>query len=171
MFEGMLTFAEAWQRMRPRRPGTSPCHRGSQLLWWTGRASQQRLSKASQARGGACSGGITRMRFHRTGGIKPPTAAGVRGHRTCIRWRSSVSTDGGSKFFLTARGLLISIRSKRVGTSQRWLCTNPGQRRLPVPRFSCRWPANTANEGIMSLCFPRTRFGLPRKRRTNLSNW
>ena len=171
MFEGMLTLAEAWQRMRPRRPATSLCRRGSLLLWWTARALQQRLSKASQARGDACLAGITRMRFHRTGGIKPPTAAGVRGQRTCIRWRSSVSTGGVSKFFLTVRGLLISTRSKRVGTFQRWPSTNPGQRRLPMPRFSCRWPANTANEGIMSPCFPCTRFGLPRKRCINLTNW
>ena len=171
MFEGMLTLAEAWQRTRPRRPATSLCRRGSLLLWWTARALQQRLSKASQARGDACLGGITRMRFHRTGGIKPLTAAGVRGQRTCIRWRSSVSTGGVSKFFLTVRGLLISTRSKRVGTFQRWPSTNPGQRRLPMPRFSCRWPANTANEGIMSPCFPCTRSVLLRQRCTNLWNW
>ena len=168
MFEGMLTFAEAWQRTRPRRPATSLCRRGSLLLWWTARALQQRLSKASQARGDACLGGITRMRFHRTGGIKPPTADGARGHRTCIRWRSSVSTDGVSKFFLTVRGLLTFTRSKRVGTFQRWLSTNPGRRRLPMPRFSCRWPANTANEGITSPCFPCIRSVLPRQRLTNL---
>ena len=171
MFEGMLTFAEAWQRTRPRRPATSPCHRGSLLLWWTGHASQQRLSKASQARGDGCLGGITRMRFHRTGGIKPPTAAGVLGHRTCSRWRLSVSTDGVSKFFLTVRGLLISTRSKRVATFQRWPSTNPGRRRLQMPRFSCRWPASTANEGIMSPCFLCTRSVLPRQRCTNLWNW
>ena len=171
MFEGMLTFAEAWQRMHPRRPATSPCHRGSQLLWWTGRASQQGLSKAFQVRGGACLGGITRMRFRRTGGIKPPTADGVRGLRTCVPWRSSVSTDGALKFILTARGLLISTRSKPVGTFQRWPSTNPGQRRLPMPRFFCRWPASTVNEGIMSSCFPCTRSVPPQKRCTNLWTW
>ena len=171
MFEGMLTFAEAWQRTRPRRPAAIPCRRGSLLLWWTARALQQRLSKASQARGGACLGGITRMRFPRTGGIKPPTAAGVRGHRTCIRWRSLVNTDGASKFFLTVRELLTSTRSKRVGTSQRWPSTNLGPKRLPMPRFSCRWPANTANEVILSPCFPCIRSVLPRQRCINLWNW
>ena len=171
MFEGMLTFAEAWQRTRPRRPAASPCRRGSLLLWWTARALQQRLSKASQARGGACLGGITRMRFPRTGGIKPPTAAGVRGHRTYIRWRSLVNTDGASKFFLTVRELLTSTRSKRVGTSQRWPSTNLGPKRLPMPRFSCRWPANTANEVILSPCFPCIRSVLPRQRCINLWNW
>ena len=171
MFEGTPSFAQAWQRVHHRRPAARPRRHGSLLPWWTDHASQARSSRAFLARGGACLGGITRVRFHLIGGITTPTAVGVHGHRRWIQSMSLGSTVGALRFISTEHGLLISIRSKRGEMFRRLRSMGPGQNCLPMPRFFCRWRASTANGAITLSCFQCTGFTLPRKPRASLRIW